>query len=208
MPQILVGAPESLSDGFPGSARIRVSLAQSLDARLRIADAGVRGAKLRVSVNGLTVIEHVWEAVPPPERIEGHPAVLPERRPRAFTVPLSAGDNDVVVENIGGADWVEFESLDFGMNVSAIGAVGKRSERFAAFWLWRREGVFALPDAEPAGGFLIVDDLGKARWRVTWWDTVRGEVMSTSEVDHAGGECRLIVPEVSRHTAVVLEREG
>ena len=209
MPQILVGSPESLSDGFPGSARIRVSLSSPVEARLRVADAGARGAVLRVSVNGAPLIEHAWEALPPPpDPVDGQRPPRPARRPQEFALPLTSGENEVVLENVGGADWVEFESLDLRSEVSAIGAVGKRGESFAAFWLWRRDGVFARPEVQPADGFVSVGDFTPGEWRVTWWDTLHGKAARTSVVEHAGGELRLAVPAFSRHTAVVVERDA
>ena len=114
MPHFIVGAPESVADGFPPKATILVELPKASTARLSLADGGVKGAVLQVRVDGAIVGEQVWSA------LALAPGEKAAQRPREITFSLAAGRQEIVIENTGGADWVEFGSLEFGVEIPVV----------------------------------------------------------------------------------------
>ena len=201
MPHFIVGAEESVADGFPSKATILIDLPQASTARLSLADGGVKGARLQVRVDGLVAAEEVWTELAVPS---GRKA---EKRAREIAFPLTAGRHEIVLENIGGLDWVEFGSLDFGVEIPVVAAVGKRAADFAALWVWRRDGVFAEKTPRPVNDAVVtLDDVIFGEWKVTWWDSLKGVPAETKIITHAGGALRLPVPPISRHVALILER--
>ncbi len=201
LPHFLVGAPESVADGFSPKVSFRVELANAVSARLVIADGGVKGAVVQVRVDGRVVAEERWEPIEPVAR--GKAA----KRPREIALQLMAGTREIVIENTGGLDWIEFGSLDLGVTAPVVAAVGKRTEDFLALWVWRQDGVFAeqMPPTV-RDGVLIVDDVAAGEWRVTWWDSIKGVPSTAESVVHAGGALRISIPPIARHAALVLER--
>ncbi len=201
LPHFIVGATESVADGFPPKVTLRIDVPRDVTARLVLADGGVKGAAARVSVDGRIVAEQRWEplALPPGEKAA--------KRPREIVLTLTAGAREIVLENTGGLDWVEFGSLDFGLTVPLVAAVGKRTDDFAALWLWRHDGVFAEKAPAPVkDAALTLDDMAAGTWRITWWDSLKGIPAATQTLAHPGGVLRLAVPPISRHAALILER--
>jgi hypothetical protein len=201
MPHFIVGAEESVADGFPPKATLLIDLPRASTARLFLADGGVKGAALQVRVDGIVAAEQVWPELPVA------PGAKAEKRPREIALPLTAGKHEIVLENTGGLDWVEFGSLDFGVEIPMVAAVGKRTDDFAALWVWRRDGVFA--DKTPPSlndAVVTLDDVSPGEWRVTWWNSVKGVPAETKTISHLGGALRLPVPPISRHAALILER--
>ena len=190
-----------MADGFPPKATLLVDLPRASTARLFLADGGVKGAALQVRVDGIVAAEQVWPELPVT------PGAKAEKRPREIALPLTAGKHEIVLENTGGLDWVEFGSLDFGVEIPMVAAVGKRTDDFAALWVWRRDGVFA--DKTPRSlndAVVTLDDVSPGEWRVTWWNSVKGVPTETKTISHSGGALRLPIPPISRHAALILER--
>jgi hypothetical protein len=201
LPHFIVGAPESVADGFPPKVTLRVDMPSDGAARLVMADGGVKGAVVRVSVDGRITAEERWEP------LEISPGEKAAKRPREIALPLAAGAREIVVENTGGLDWVEFGSLDLGLTVPLVAAVGKRADDFAALWVWRHDGVFAGKAPSPVkDAVLVIDDVAAGAWRVTWWDSLKGVPAATQSLAHSGGPLRLTVPSISRHAALIIER--
>ena len=196
-PRIFVGKPASVAEGYPSSASYRINLLHAATLHARLVKTGGSGAALRISVDGQTVAEQSW----PAEQLSAaHPASV------SFAVP--AGSHVLQLVNPGGADWFELSALELGQETSVLAAIGQRSERYIAVWLWHRTGVYEEgKGAAVAGGTLLLDDVPAGRWSITWWDTLKGAPAGpTEKLNHPGGSLRLPAPAVSRHTALVLTR--
>jgi len=112
------------------------------------------------------------------------------------------------VSNPGDTDWFDLAGLEFGLDTPALAAIGQRSDRFIALWVWHRTGLYSMENAPvPARGTLIVDDVPAGEWTVTWWDTRKGAPAGPAgKISHPGGALRLPTPPIARHAAVVLIR--
>ncbi|MGC4075237.1 MAG: DUF5060 domain-containing protein [Nibricoccus sp.] len=201
LPQFIVGSPSSVDDGFQSRVTLHIDVPRDSAARLVIADGGAKGAELRALVDGRLVATENW-----PTLTLSSEAQAP-KRPREMTLPLTAGHREIVLENTGGLDWVEFDSLHFDFTVPVVAAVGKRGADFAALWVWRRDGVFAEKVPAPVkDATVILGDVASGVWRVTWWDSLKGVPADTQSINHPGGALRLPIPPISRHAALILER--
>jgi hypothetical protein len=201
LPHFIVGAPESIADGFPAKVTLRFESAQPTTLRIELADAGAKGAALRAVLNGQPLAEERWSLLTLP------PGEQAPKRPRTISSPLPVGTHELVLENVGGEDWVELAAIDLGARVPVIAAVGKRSEDFAALWIWRQDGVFA--EHTPAllnDGTFLLENIGPGPWQITWWDSLKGVPGPTQAITHGGGTLRISIPPISRHLALIVER--
>ncbi len=201
IPRYIVGSEEGVAEGYPDRTTFRIEMPDTATARLHIADAGPKGANVRVWVDGRFVAEEVWPAQPP-----GSGPVF-AKRPRELVFELAAGSREIVLENNAGGDWFEFGSLDLGLRAPLVAAIGKRSTSVIAGWAWRDDGVFALtPPRDSREATIIIEDVPAGRWRLTWWDSVKGEPRASEEIIHDGGALTLKTPAITRHAAFILRR--
>jgi hypothetical protein len=200
IPRILVGNDESIRDGYPQKLTLRIDLPRETTARVRFSDGGAGGAAVRVQVDGETVAEHTWWVMD--EQSDGVAIARPAELPFALT----AGRHAITLENTGREDWIDFEALELGYDVSALRAVGRRGSVFVALWVWHRTGVLALEPPPATEGRVLIADLPAGKWQVTWWDTQQGCPSPPVAVEHDGGTLSLPTPPINRHAAVVLTR--
>jgi hypothetical protein len=201
IPQIYVGAPDSLAAGYPGRATYHIEFPAPVTLRLHVADTSRKGAAIRVSLDGKTVVEKTWPARP----TESGGRTAPNAA--EFSFPVTAGAHTIVVENPGVPDWFDLRGIDLGLDTSVLAAVGRRGRDFMTLWVWHRTGVFALNPPAPVTGTLLLEDVPAGTWQVTWWDTLKGIPAAPIAIEHSGGLLRLPVPPINRHAAVVLTRE-
>lgn len=198
VPRVLVGSPKSLASGLPGRISYRVDFPRETNLRARFTGIGGGGSAVRIRLNGKVVAEKSWAA---------HASDAPRSdQPVELTFRAPAGPQSLVVENPGAKDWFQLDDIATDLAVAVIAGLGKRSENFLAIWLWHRSGVFSLKSPAPVGGALVLDDVPAGKWTVTWWDTIKGIPASGQSIDHGGGQLRLPIPALNRHSAVVLTR--
>lgn len=196
IPRVLVGAPESVAEGYPDHLTLRADYPAEASFAVRFSRAAVRGARAELVIDDRVAAAHAWSATAPdapPQPIELRAAV-------------PAGKHEVVLRNRGGPDWCELAAIEPGATVSPLAAAGRRGDDFLALWLWHRTGVFATEAPAPVAGVLAIDDVPAGEWTVTWWDTLAGEPAASQALSHAGGTLRLPTPPIARHAAVVLTR--
>jgi len=202
VPEFLVGGEDSIADGFTPKASFAIVYPKAVTAVVKFADAGPKGAAVRVVIDGELAAETVWPALPPP------PRKSVERRPREISFPVRAGAHEIVLENTAGLDWVQFDSFTTGLERPVVAAVGKRSADFVAVWIWRRDGVFAEKIPAPLDDAVVVlDDVAAGDWKLTPWDSLKGVPGETRVLSHPGGDLRISIPPVSRHVAFILQRQ-
>src|SRR5690606_20159338 len=136
------------------------------------------GASVRVRLDGEIVGEHVWPRLPDDQR---NP---PAPRPKEFILPMKPGRRTLVIDNPRGPEWVGIDSLRTGLDVPVIAAAGKRADDRIVLWVYHRTGVFSAAPPPPASATLHLRNVSAGRWRVTWWDVVRGEPTTVAEIDH------------------------
>jgi hypothetical protein len=192
---------EPKPEPFPHEATLLLNYPRDATAVLRFAGASVEGGSIRVTLDGQVVGEHLWPAIPPDAR-KNAPA-----RPMQFVLPMKRGLRTLVISNPHGPDWVEFQNFSTGLDIPVIAAVGRRSADRIVLWFYHRQGVWAVEeDLTSARAHAQLADVATGRWRVTWWDTAKGEPASVTELSHAGGALELETPPIRRYAAVWLEK--
>lgn len=200
IPRALVGAPTSVAEGFPDRVTWRVNYPRAASITVNCSNAGVRGAHAELTIDGRVAAEHVWPAA--------EAAADSAARPGQLRATVPAGEHVIMLRNHGGPDWCELASVDLGVTVSPLAAVGRRGDDFVALWIWHRTGVFATGPSAAVTGEVDIDAVPAGDWTVTWWDTFEGQPAKSVTVSHPGGMLRLPTPPIARHAAVVLTRTG
>ncbi len=194
LPGVLVNDPLGLRRGFPQSVSFEVELEQPTSFRIpvRINSDFKFGATAALRINDSIVESHTWDLSSPNDAF-------------LFEFELPAGFSVVELSNIGLGNYFHVDALETDFQIPALGAAGKRSEDFIAIWLWHRENAFAV-DLKPAvTATLELEDLAPGIWLVERWNTVNGEIDSTTTLDHEGGSLLIDSPLISTHGAIVLK---
>src|SRR5690606_1763301 len=98
------------------------------------------------------------------------------------TVPLSAGEHTVVLDNLG-ADWIQLDYIEIAAYRSPIRAIGlaDRERGEAAVWVHHRDFTFETISAEiepePVNFSLRIPEMPAGTYRVTIWDAITGNVI-------------------------------
>jgi len=203
IPQIFMCAPDGKEGEYPNRVTYHFKCPKPVTLRLQITETSTAAGAMRVSIDGVVAAEQPWFERPKNE---------PVQTARSLTVPevqvvVPAGAHAVVVENSAATGWFDLPKIDLELDVSVLAAAGQRSAGFMAIWVWHRTGVFSSKPTAPAAGTVVLDEVAEGSWRVTWWDTLKGTAAAPTLIQHQGGPLRLPTPLISRHAAVVLERQ-
>jgi hypothetical protein len=204
VPRVLVGRIESKQEGYPSKVTFRVNYPEKRLLRLFFGDAGSKGARVDVWVNQRFTAHHVWSPRAGAGQTGSAGAPLP--KPAELGIEMAKGTHEIVIENTGGEDIVLFDRIKFGLSVPRLAAAGKRSDTFIYVWVWNRTNVFAVSDAAPSEATLHIDEVPAGRWKLIWWDSMRGAVLSETVREHIGGRFSVKTPPVSRHAALAIEK--
>jgi len=113
---------------------------------------------------------------------------------------IPAGDHVIRLENPG-EDWLTIRRITLSPYAPALGAVGKASKDYAAFWLYRRgsgkEGVKAK---------VTVNGLQSGAYKATWYDTSAGKQLSQEEVTASSAGLALNSPAVEKDIALIVSK--
>jgi mannan endo-1,4-beta-mannosidase len=113
-------------------------------------------------------------------------------------------------------DWPRFRRRnlndEIGLAIPGFAAFACGDERQAVLWLLRTDAVgedgMVRRDATPAPLGAAVPGLAAGRYRVTPWDTERGEPGAPFTLGHQGGTLRLALPPVRADLAVAITPAG
>ena len=202
VPRIFLAGSPDHDNGYPSHATYHFEFPKPVVLHLQIADTSSGAGAIRVLVDGAMAVDVAWPERPKNEKDKGsHP------RPE-IPVPVAAGSHLIVVENPGPAGWFDLAKIDLGLDVPVLAAVGQRNADFLAVWIWHRTNVFSVKPTLPATGVLLLEDVPAGSWRATWWDSLKGTTTAPVLIHHEGGRLRLTTSPISRHAAVVLERQA
>jgi Domain of unknown function (DUF5060) len=165
---------------------------------IRLDEMTADGATLEVQVDGKEAAQVILAA--PPVFGPSSPQGPQRRNPRLDTtleVPINAGKHTIQLHNSGG-DWVHIRQITLTPYVPQLAVCAKGNDQFAALWIYRRE---ATGD-ESISGTLRIPGLAEGTYRVTWWDTTRGEVLGneTANATESNG-LTLKTPPIGQHIA-------
>lgn len=113
-----------------------------------------------------------------------------------MTVPLSAGEHTLVLDNLG-QDWLQLEYIEIAQYRAPVRALAlaDRTRGVAAAWLHHRDYTWPLVaqggDLDPLNFSLRIPGMPSGIYRVTFWDTATGTVL---------GEESLTLTELSEGT--------
>jgi hypothetical protein len=124
-------------------------------------------------------------------------------------VDIPAGTHRIRVENVG-RDWVTASSYRFtGCQVldrPNVLVCGMKSERVAILWLQNRESSWynhAREDVRPVDAFrLAAHGMSDGLYDVQWWETWKGELLRTDQVEVRDGLLPLTVPPLKTDVAL------
>jgi hypothetical protein len=193
VPATLVGSAASRADGFPGRATYRLNLARATTMTALIDSMAEGGGALTVSVDGKAVASHAW----PGGKAAPNPATLPFKVPR--------GSHVLLLENPG-PDWIGMSAIDLGMDAPALALIGRRNNHFIEAWVWSRTNLFLAAPHAPVAGTVVLENVPRGTWKVTWWDTQKGVASESRMITHPGGTLRLETPGIVRHAGLVVAR--
>jgi hypothetical protein len=197
VPRAFVGSPDSVKAGYPDRVTVKIHYDHAATATLRINKVGQHGACLRVELDDRMMAAQIWPALP-------KDAAEAPARAWQTSFPVEAGEHTLTIMNPGGPDWFELRDMDTGLDTPVIAAAGKRSGDFIVLWAYHRQGLTAT--VPPAEAVLLLDRVPAGDWSLTWWDSVNGTPLRTTELRHPGGTLRIPTPPISRHAALVLKR--
>lgn len=208
IPRYLVGKDTLLKQGYAGKIEFDLDCLRARPIRIRLANAGIRGAKLRVTIDDQVVALNDWPALVDPESKEKIDPELFPARPSEIVVDFPRGRHLLSLENVGGSDAVMFEAIDFAATRPIITAVGRRNASAILLWAWNRKGVMSLTPPAPSSGTVTLEDLSAGKWTIMWWDGSSGTELKRETIEHQGGSFRLPTPPISRHAVAWLKRES
>lgn len=189
---IYASAPKEVARGFPTQSTIRFSLPEHTVMRATVTGAGGNGsADLNFILDGQVVGSGSWTAATAPSA--QHPAEI--------EFPARAGQHTLVIRNAGGGGWAKLSSLDFGVDVGDLAALGVRRDDFIAVWIYRRDQVWS-DTGGPTAGVLELHDVPAGQWSVSWYNPETGECLDTRTMEHFGGTLKLPTPNIA-HDAVL-----
>jgi hypothetical protein len=194
IPATLSGSEASRADGYPSQATYHLNLPRPARLAAHVYSVADAGGGLNVSVDGAVVGSRQWAGS------KGTPA-QPD-----IEFPVPAGNHVLLLSNPG-PDWVGISAIDLGTDIPALALVGRRNDRFIEAWIWNRPNLYLASTYPPVAGTADIDDVPAGKWKVTWWDTLKGVHSESKVVVHPGGMLKLETPPIVRHAAVVLVRE-
>lgn len=128
---------------------------------------------------------------------------------RDYEVPIAAGEHTIELEN-SGPDWVTVTGLTFtgcrDPRLETLDLLGLRTDEYAILWIhdpasnWYDDKYGRLP-GEIADAKVTLVGLRDRAYQVEWWDTRKGDVVSTAEATSTAGSLVLAVPAFSRDIA-------
>ncbi len=105
-----------------------------------------------------------------------------------LAVPVSAGKHEITLTNVGEGMFItgHLKLTNYCTSAPRVSVQGLRYTDHASFWLYNRDYTWHTAKygttVEPVCGMCIsLRDMPRGRYRIEWWDTVRGEVISTLE---------------------------
>lgn len=105
-----------------------------------------------------------------------------------LAVPVSAGKHEITLTNVGEGLFItgHIQLTNYLTSAPRVSVQGLRYGDRACFWLYNRDYKWHTAKygttVEPVSGMgITLRDLPPGRYRIDWWDTVRGEVIASTE---------------------------
>jgi hypothetical protein len=175
---------------FP-SATFKTTYASAGTFAVTVGQTARAGAALNITVDGQPGAEKTFKSGTKDTDVN-----------ETVEVKIPAGDHTIRLENPGD-DWLTIRSIKLTPYAPALGAVGKSSKDYAAYWLYRRG---AGKDAVKAK--LTVNGLQSGAYKATWYDTSTGKQLSQDEATASASGLVLNTPAIEKDVAVTISKAG
>jgi hypothetical protein len=119
----------------------------------------------------------------------------PESQNILVTVPISAGEHTVILDNLG-QDWLQLSYIEVAQYRTPVRALAlaDRSMGIAAAWVQHRDYTWQLVASagtlEPLNFALNIPDMPPGTYRVTYWNTTTGSVIGEENITLAEGNSK------------------
>lgn len=172
--------------------------------------SGYGGARLVARLNGALVLDN-----PMPDPDGNTKTDTLHQYDGAYTIPIPAGPQTVLIENLG-IDWmvVGYVLKDGRALVDPpLRALALSGPTAALAWVqnpeneWNRVLVQKLAPRTVAPTVLELTGLAEGRYQVTLWDTYRSVVIQRSEISAQNGALSVPLPEIRQDLAVLALRQ-
>jgi len=130
---------------------------------------------------------------------------------KEYRVNIPAGNHRIRLANKGN-DWLKIRRLIFGGVAPEIEIMGWQSDDFAMLWLKNRQRtpenyLKGLADTLVAGTKIKILDFPEGNYKVEYWDTDEGKILSETIANTNGEILRLDIPEFSKDIACKIIKE-
>ena len=180
------------------------------------------GADLRVLVDGKEAWRKVFDASPAPggdgeyqsTKLDPQWNIYQADYHKEYPVDLPEGKHEIQLVN-SGQDWINLESLTFThfLKGSRIKLYGMKSEGTVLAWIQDKKDVWGRMYKESAveppvrkGLAFTLPGLTNGTYKIQWWDTYRGKVLSEDVGTVKSGTLTLKAPPFKKDIAVILYR--
>ncbi|HEX8236083.1 MAG TPA: DUF5060 domain-containing protein [Abditibacteriaceae bacterium] len=182
----------------------KVDYAQPNRLTINLGRVWPAGARLKVSVDGQSVVERELAPSPAPQRGTGG---FGTTGGETIRVEIPTGPHSITVENIG-QDGVQIRDFTFANTIKALASYGVTNGEWAAMWIYHRGQIFSPDATQTASGKIAVTGLQAGQYRAEWWDTTAGRVLNTVAVNvtDAAQPVQLDIPPVVRDVALLIEK--
>jgi hypothetical protein len=187
MPSYLQGSADRSM--FP-AATFKVDFPAAGTVTVQVDRVSKSGANVSLSVDGSAAADKALAASPAEHAVS-----------ESLQAKVAAGAHTIKLENTG-ADWARIRSITLAPYGPTMGVVAKSSKDYAALWVYGRD-----PKTEEKGK-LTVSGLQNGGYKVTWWDTDAGKVLSEETATSAAAGLVLTTPSVKKDVAAWITRSN
>ena len=196
LPGALVGLSNHRKNGYANATEIRFVKTGAQPVEITIDKLGREGGSLRVLVDGAIAQDYNW-----PSNADA----------QTLSINVPAGVRSLILQNSGEtpqAGTISIKSINLTGTQPALAAAGRRDGGAVILYLWHRANILAIAPAAntSAQGTVILENLPRGTWKITWWNMREGGPESQETITHDGGNFLLKTPAILRHAAVIMEK--
>jgi hypothetical protein len=175
---------------FP-SLEFDVNYKEPGDFAVSIGNVAKSGASLALLVDGKPAASHDFAAA---DRDTFADATL------HASIPI--GSHKITLEN-SGADWVSITRFTLKPYGSALHALARQGEDYAAAWIYREDAA----GSPPLSGSLMLTGLSPGQYNIVFWDTEAGKQVGVGGASIGDdGVARITLPPVSTSMALYMKK--
>jgi hypothetical protein len=140
----------------------------------------------------------------------GMMTLAPHSEPASLTIPISAGEHNVVIDNLGG-DFIQLDSMYIEHYITPLRTVALADRKQGIFLAWLQHRDYTWENTQkgvqptPVTATLRIDNMPPGQYRVELWDPFTGNVVGSETMtiaDTKGGSLSVNLLPISSMLAV------